>query len=116
MPFRASVRDQRFTFADLRELLAKATEQKSGDMLAGIAAGSNTERVAAKTALADVRLSELLNNPLVDPDADEVTRLILDSVDRSAFAAVASMTVGELREFLLDEATGEPSCGGCRGP
>jgi ethanolamine ammonia-lyase large subunit len=106
MPYHASIRHQRFAFADLRELLAKANEEKSGDGLAGVAAGSEAERVAAKIALADVRLSEILAAPVIDYDADEVTRLICDGHDRSAFAALASMTVGEFREWILDDATG----------
>jgi ethanolamine ammonia-lyase large subunit len=107
MPFRSTVRGQRFTFADLRELLAKANEEKSGDALAEIAAASQRERVAAKWALADVRLSEIVDQPLIDPDADEVTRLILDSHDRTAFAEIAGLTVGEFRQWLLDDATDE---------
>lgn len=105
MPYTHTVRGERFAFADLRELLAKANEPKAGDELAGIAARSERERVAAKLALADVPLSEVVANPVVDPDADDVSRLVLDSHDRQAFAGVRSMTVGEFREFLLAEAT-----------
>ena len=107
MPFHSTAGGQRFTFADLRELLAKANEEKSGDSLAEVAAASQRERVAAKWALADVRLSEIVDQPLIDPDADEVTRLILDSHDRTAFAEIAGLTVGEFREWLLDDATDE---------
>ena len=107
MPFHTTLRSERFTFADLRELLAKANEEKSGDALAGIAADSQRERVAAKRALADVRLSEILAQPVVDPEGDEVTRLILDTHDAAAFAPLASLTVGEFREWLLDDATDE---------
>ena len=71
-----------FHFADLRELFAKANEEKSGDQLAGIAALSERERVAAKCALADLRLSEIVRNPLIDPDEDEVIEV--DVVRRSA--------------------------------
>jgi len=63
---------EHFHFSDLRELLAKANEEKSGDQLAGIAAASERERVAAKRALADLRLSDLLNNPVISPESDEV--------------------------------------------
>ncbi|MEX0677625.1 MAG: ethanolamine ammonia-lyase subunit EutB [Pirellulales bacterium] len=105
MPFHSTVRGQRFTFASLRELLAKANEEKSGDALAEIAARTQRERVAAKWALADVRLSEIVDQPLVDPDTDEVTRLILETHDRTAFAEIASLTVGQFREWLLDDAT-----------
>jgi ethanolamine ammonia-lyase large subunit len=96
-----------FVFSDLRELFAKANEEKSGDQLAGLAAGSERERVAAKRKLADLSLREIVQQPLVDPDGDDVTRLILDSYDREAFQPIASMTVGELREYLLDDSTGE---------
>jgi ethanolamine ammonia-lyase large subunit len=107
MPFHSTLRGQRFTFADLRELLAKANEEKSGDALAGIAAASQRERMAAKRALADVRLNEIVAAPVVDPDRDEVTRLILDAHDAAALAEIASLTVGEFREWLLDDETDE---------
>src|SRR5262245_51911033 len=106
MPYSATVRGQRFCFADLRELFARANEVKSGDQLAGLAAATERERVAAKLALADVPLGEIVDNPLIDHD--DVTRLILDGLDRDAFAPLRSMTVGEFREFLLaDTTTGE---------
>jgi ethanolamine ammonia-lyase large subunit len=96
---------EQFAFSDLRELFAKANEEKSGDQLAGLAARSERERVAAKRKLADVTLDEIVRQPLIDPDEDNVTRLILDNFDEEAFRAIASMTVGEFREFLLDDAT-----------
>ncbi len=98
---------ERFVFSDLRELFAKANEEKSGDQLAGIAARSERERVAAKRQLADLPLAEIVAQPLIDPDADEVSRLILDTFDRDAFGPIESMTVGELREHILDDATVE---------
>jgi ethanolamine ammonia-lyase large subunit len=98
MSYSATVHGERFVFADLTALLAKANEEKSGDHLAGVAAGSATERVAAKMALADVRLSEIVANPLID---DAVTELILTGHDTRAFAAIASLTVGEFRERVL---------------
>ena len=98
---------ERFVFSDFREVFAKANEEKSGDQLAGIAAGSERERVAAKRQLADLTLGEIVARPLIDPDEDEVSRLILDTYDRDAFQAVQSLTVGELREHILDDATGE---------
>jgi ethanolamine ammonia-lyase large subunit len=98
---------EHFHFPDLRTLFAKANEEKSGDHLAGIAARSDRERVAAKRKLADLPLQEIVNRPLIDPDDDDVTRLILDTYDRQAFHSIASMTVGEFREFLLDDATAE---------
>ncbi|MBP3954103.1 ethanolamine ammonia-lyase subunit EutB [Gemmata sp. G18] len=105
MPFTHTVRGERFAFADLRELLAKANELKSGDVLAGLAARSERERVAAKLALADVPLSAIVEDPVISPDADDVSKLILDTHDREAFARIRSLTVGAFREFLLDETT-----------
>jgi ethanolamine ammonia-lyase large subunit len=103
MPYHATVRAERFAFADLRELFAKANEEKSGDRLAGLAATSERERVAAKLALADVTLGEIVDHPLIDPDADDVSRLICDCLDRAAFnERLAGRTVGEFRELLLE--------------
>src|SRR6266481_6430849 len=98
---------ENFQFRDLRELFAKANEEKSGDQLAGLAAGSEQERVAAKRVLADLPLRHVLDNPLISPDEDDVSRLILETHDREKFSTIQSMTVGELREFILsDETTG----------
>jgi ethanolamine ammonia-lyase large subunit len=107
MSYATTVRTQRFVFADLREVFAKANEEKSGDHLAGVAATSERERVAAKFVLADVLLSEIVAQPLIDPDHDEVSRLILDTQDQAAFRSLADLTVGEFREYLLDDAVGE---------
>ncbi|MDT3442317.1 ethanolamine ammonia-lyase subunit EutB [Pseudofrankia sp. BMG5.37] len=100
MTFRATVRGTSYVFPDLAALLAKANEEKSGDQLAGVAAVSATERVAAKLALADVRLGDILATPLLD---DAVTELILREHDAAAFAdaGLASLTVGEFRELVL---------------
>ncbi|HEX3544785.1 MAG TPA: ethanolamine ammonia-lyase subunit EutB [Candidatus Acidoferrum sp.] len=99
---------EQFSFTDLRELFAKANEEKSGDRLAGIAAGSERERIAAKRKLADLTLDEIVRQPLIDPDDDDVSKLILESFDQESFKPLKSTTVGEFREFLLDDATGEP--------
>ena len=107
---------ERFDFSDLRELFAKANEEKSGDQLAGIAARSERERVAAKRKLADLTLDEIVNRPLIDPSEDDVSRLILDSFDSQAFGAIRSMTVGEFREFLLDDGTTTLKSSLCNGP
>ncbi len=107
MPYHATVRGERFLFEDLRGLFARANEEKSGDQLAGIAAQTERERVAAKLALADVSLGEIADQPLIDPDQDAVSRLILDHIDPHAFGAIRSLTVGELREHLLDSVTDE---------
>lgn len=98
---------EQFNFPDLRELFAKANEEKSGDQLAGLAAGSERERVAAKEKLADLPLAAILEQPLIDPDGDDVSRLIVDSFDRAAFQKIRSLTVGEFREHILDDGTDE---------
>ncbi len=90
--------------SDLRQLFAHANEVKSGDQLAGIAAGSERERVAAKCKVADLPLATIFANPVIE---DEVTRLIYDDLDEQAFAPVRSMTVGEFREYLLADSTAE---------
>ena len=92
---------------ELRTLFAHANEEKSGDQLAGIAARSEQERVAAKCALADLSLAEIVANPLIGPDQDDVTRLILETHDQENFASIRSMTVGEFREFILRDETSE---------
>ena len=98
---------EHFVFRDLRELLAKANEEKSGDQLAGVAARSERERVAAKRELADLSLAEIVQQPVVDPSKDDVSRLILESFDQEMFAPIKSMTVGEFREYILDDSTTE---------
>src|SRR5258708_15497071 len=87
----------------MKALLAKASPARSGDQLAGIAAGSAEERVAAQMELADVPLKAFLAEPIIPYETDEVTRLICDSHDAIAFAPVAHLTVGEFREWLLSE-------------
>jgi ethanolamine ammonia-lyase large subunit len=108
MAFAHSIGNRRYSFADLRELLAKATPLRSGDVLAGLAAGSAEECVAARFALADLPLAHFLSEQVVPYEDDEVTRLIVDTHDAAAFAPVRSLTVGELRDWLLsDDATGD---------
>src|SRR5581483_2014672 len=85
----------------------KANEEKSGDRLAELAAESERERVAAKMVLADVPLTEIVNHPLLDPDQDDVSRLLLDTLDQTAFQSIRSLTVGEFREFLLGDTVNE---------
>lgn len=91
----------RYGFGSLRELLAKASPARSGDYLAGIAAQSATERVAAQMALADVPLKQFLQEPVIPYESDEVTRLIIDTHSAAAFAPISHFTVGQLREWLL---------------
>jgi ethanolamine ammonia-lyase large subunit len=108
MAYRAAVGHCRYTFDSLAELMAKATPGRSGDELAGIAAASAQERVAAREALADLPLATFLQQALVPYEACEVTRLIIDSHDAAAFAPVAHLTVGGLRDWLLSEAATTP--------
>src|SRR5580693_576573 len=105
MSYHTTIGGVRWSFADLKTLLAKASPARSGDALAGIAAESAVERVAAQMALADLPLKAFLNVDLVPYEEDEVSRLILDGHDPSAFAAIAHLTVGEFREWLLDMQT-----------
>jgi ethanolamine ammonia-lyase large subunit len=102
--YAATIGDSRYTFPDLVTLLAKASPLRSGDMLAGVAATSGEERVAAQFALADLPLRAFLDQQVVPYETDEVTRLIVDSQDRAAFAPIAHLTVGGLRDWLLSDA------------
>ena len=103
MGFAATIGGTRYMFPELRVLLAKASPKRAGDVLAEIAASDATERVAAQIALADLPLARFLDESPIPYEEDEVTRLIIDSHDRAAFAAVASFTVGEFRDWLLSE-------------
>jgi ethanolamine ammonia-lyase large subunit len=94
----------RYRFPDLRTLLARASPLRSGDVLAGVAAASAEERVAAQMALADTPLRALLDEAVIPYEQDEVTRLILDSHDAAAFEPVRHLTVGGFREWLLSPA------------
>jgi ethanolamine ammonia-lyase large subunit len=104
MGYRARVGLQTHQFASLAELMAKATPERSGDQLAGLAAESAAERVAARAALAELPLATFLREALVPYEADEVTRLIVDGHDAAAFAPVAHLTVGDFRNWLLGDA------------
>src|ERR1700761_7584567 len=104
MVYRHAIDATSYVFADLRDLLAKATPPRSGDRLAGVAAESAEQMVAARMALADVPLTQFLTEAVIPYEADEVTRLIQDSHDTAAFAPVASLTVGAFRDFLLSDA------------
>jgi ethanolamine ammonia-lyase large subunit len=103
--YAATVGACRYTFPDLKTLLAKATPARSGDALAGLCAGNGEERVAAQFALADLPLAVFLTEAVVPYETDEITRLIVDSHDKAAFAAVSHLTVGALRDFLLSDDT-----------
>lgn len=90
-----------YGFKDIKDLLAKANEEKSGDALAQIAAESTAERVAAKMVLADVTLEQLMNNPVVDYDKDEVTRVIQDGINKEQYNKIKALTLGGFRDFIL---------------
>jgi ethanolamine ammonia-lyase large subunit len=90
-----------YRFDSLRELLAKASPHRTGDVLAGLSAGSYEERVAAQITLADVLLTDFLNEAVIPYEEDEVTRLIIDNHDTTAFKLVSHLTVGGLRDWLL---------------
>jgi ethanolamine ammonia-lyase large subunit len=108
MVYRHVIDATSYVFDDLRDLLAKATPPRSGDRLAGIAADRAEEMIAARIALADVPLKQFLKEAVIPYEDDEVTRLIVDTHDAQAFAAISSLTVGGFRDWLLsDAATGD---------
>ena len=110
MRLAATVRGKTFTFRDVREVMAKANEEKAGDQLAGVAAGSALERVAAKLVLSELSLAELHEHPCVPYDEDSVTRLIWDELARPIYDEVKGWTVGRLREHILDTDVTGPDC------
>jgi ethanolamine ammonia-lyase large subunit len=104
MAYRHTIDATVYVFESLPDLLAKATPPRSGDRLAGVAAETSEQMIAARMALADTPLSQFLNETVIPYEHDEVTRLILDTHDKAAFAPVASMTVGHFRDYLLSDA------------
>jgi ethanolamine ammonia-lyase large subunit len=102
--YSAAWRQATYRFADMRELLAKATPPRSGDVLAGVAATNAEENVAAKMALADVPLKRFLSELVIPYESDDVSRLIIDGHDAAAFAPISHMTVGAFRDWLLSDA------------
>ena len=96
---------QHFSFASIKEVLAKANEEKSGDVLAGVAAESALERVAAKEVLSQLLVRDLRENPVVPYEDDEVTRLNQDSLDMVVYGKIQNWTMAQLREYILDDAT-----------
>ena len=105
MRYQHAIGIRRYTFASLRELLAKASPARSGDYLAGVAAATAEERMAARRALAELPLSRFLDEPVIPYEADEVTRLIVDTHNAASFAPVAGLSVGGLRDWLLADTT-----------
>lgn len=103
MKFTTTVRDKAYGFEDLRTLMAKASPPRSADELAGLSAETEAERAVAQQMLADVPLAQFLEEPLIPPEEDEVSRLILGQHDATAFAPIASLTVGGFRDWLLQD-------------
>ena len=103
--FSHTVGHQTWRFDNLREVMAKASPARSGDYLAGLAAATYGERMAAKLALVEVPLKRFLDEALIPYEQDEVTRLIIDRHDATAFAPINHLTVGDLRDWLLLEKT-----------
>ncbi|PWV46165.1 ethanolamine ammonia-lyase subunit EutB [Chitinophaga sp. S165] len=103
MAYHHTIHNKTYQFGNLRTLLAKATPFRSGDALAGLAADSYEERVAAQMTLADVPLKTFLQEAIIPYEKDEITRLIIDTHDQSAFAPISHFTVGELRDWLLSD-------------
>ncbi len=104
MPYAQAIGVRSYRFDSLCELMAKATPARSGDYLAGVAAATAEERMAARLALAEVPLAQFLREPLIPYESDDVTRLIVDTHDAAAFAAVAGLSVGGFRDWLLSDA------------
>lgn len=96
---------QVYQFSNLKELFAKANEEKSGDRLAGIAAESVQERIAAKQVLANLTIADIRNHPLIPAEEDEVSRIIEEQVNEPAYRRIQNWTLAELREYILDDTT-----------
>ncbi len=105
MPWSTRLFGKNYTFFSIKEILAKASEEKSGDIFAGIAAENNAERVAAKRVLAELTLKDLRENPVIPYEEDEVTRIIDDGLSQGIYKSICSMTVAELREWILSHDT-----------
>tara|TARA_R110000765_G_scaffold212627_1_gene317672 strand:- start:1886 stop:3256 length:1371 start_codon:yes stop_codon:yes gene_type:complete len=105
MVYRFTLGHQNYLFDDLKTLMAKASPHRSGDVLAGIAAKNNVERIAAQYALSELPLKTFLKEAVVPYESDEVTRLIIDTHDAKSFERISHLTVGELRDFFLEDTT-----------
>lgn len=109
MAYQHTIGRKVYRFSNLRDLLAKASPHRSGDVLAGLHAESYQERVAAQFALADVPLKTFLSEAIIPYEKDEITRLIMDNHDVNAFSPISAFTVGEFRDWLLGEQSDSPS-------
>lgn len=98
---------ERYAFNDLKEVLAKANEEKSGDRLAGIAAETVQERIAAKTVVSELLVSEIRNNPLIPIESDEVSLIIENDINEKVYGEIKNWSIAELREYILSNETGD---------
>jgi len=114
MAYHHTLGGERYRYADLKDVMAKATPLRSGDQLAGIAAATAAERMAAKLCLAELPLATFLQEALIPYERDEVTRLIVDTHDAAAFAPIAHLTVGDFRNWLLSDAADEAALAALR--
>ena len=105
MKLKTTLLGKTYEFKSIKQVLAKANEEKTGDMLAGLAAETAQERVAAKVVLSALTLADLRENPAVPYEEDEVTRIIQDDVNEAQYRRIRNWTVAELREWILDEKT-----------
>ena len=105
MKLKTTLLGKTYVFRDVKEVLAKANEEKTGDKLAGLAAQSAQERIAAKVVLSELLLEDLRENPSVPYEQDEVTRIIQDDVNEKAYEKIRRWTVSDLREWILSETT-----------
>nr|WP_263327221.1 ethanolamine ammonia-lyase subunit EutB [Neobacillus sp. Marseille-Q6967] len=103
--YKCMVKNQLYQFQSIRDILAKSSEEKSGDKMAGIAAASNLERMAAKVVLSEITLKEIYENPVVPYENDEVTRIIYDDINQFIYKEISNWSVGELREYILSHKT-----------
>ena len=105
MKLSGRIKDQHFQFSSITEVLAKASEEKSGDIMSKVAAESSLERVAAKWILSELTLKDIFEHPVIPYETDEVTRVIYDQINQHIYNEVAHWTVGYLREYILDHST-----------
>ena len=105
MKLKTTLLGKTYTFRDIQDVLAKANEEKTGDKLAGLAAETAQERIAAKVVLSALTLADLRENPAVPYEEDEVTRIIQDDVNETVYARIRNWTVSDLREWILSEST-----------
>jgi len=104
---RSTIHNKVYSFKSVRDVLAKANQEKSGDVLAGLAAETAKERVAAKLCLANLQLKDIYENPVIAYEKDEITRLIYDNVNTTIYKKLMNWTVAELRDYILDSKVGQ---------